>query len=63
MAERSGASAVDQRLYAPKVGPVSCEHLLTNWVALDLHRIRQLVNLRYAYLKANTTVTLDYAGN
>lgn len=47
----------------PKVGPVSCELLLTNWVAHDLHHIRQLVNLRYAYLKAHTTVPLDYAGN
>jgi len=47
----------------PKVGPVSCELLLTNWVAHDLHHIRQLINLRYAYLKAHTTVPLDYAGN
>lgn len=46
----------------PKVGPVSCELLLTNWVAHDLHHIRQLINLRYAYLQANTTVPLDYAG-
>lgn len=47
----------------PKVGPVSCDLLLTNWVAHDLHHIRQLINLRYAYLKANTTAPLDYAGN
>lgn len=46
----------------PKVGPVSCELLLTNWVAHDLHHIRQLINLRYEYLKAHTTVPLDYAG-
>ena len=46
----------------PKVGPVSCELLLTNWVVHDLHHIRQLVNLRYTYLQANTTVPLDYAG-
>ncbi len=46
----------------PKVGPVSCELLLTNWVAHDLHHIRQLNNLRYEYLKAHTTVPLDYAG-
>lgn len=47
----------------PKVGPVSCELLLTNWVAHDLHHIRQLINLRHAYLQAHTTVPLDYAGN
>jgi hypothetical protein len=46
----------------PKVGPVSCDLLLTNWVAHDLHHIRQLVNLRYEYLRANSTVPLDYAG-
>lgn len=46
----------------PKVGPVSCELLLTNWVAHDLHHIRQLINWRYAHLKAHTTVPLDYAG-
>jgi hypothetical protein len=46
----------------PKVGPVSCELLLTNWVAHDLHHIRQLINLRYEYLKAHTTLPLDYAG-
>lgn len=47
----------------PKVGPVSCDLLLTNWVAHDLHHIRQLINLRYAYLQAHSTVPLDYAGN
>jgi hypothetical protein len=47
----------------PKVGPVSCDLLLTNWVAHDLHHIRQLTNLRYGYLKANSRVPLDYAGN
>lgn len=46
----------------PKVGPVSCELLLTNWVAHDLHHIRQLNNLRYEHLRAHTTVPLDYAG-
>ena len=46
----------------PKVGPVSCELLLTNWVAHDLHHIRQLNNLRYDHLRAHSTVPLDYAG-
>ncbi|MBK9196890.1 MAG: DinB family protein [Flavobacteriales bacterium] len=46
----------------PTVGPVSCELLLTNWVAHDLHHLRQFNNLRYEYLRANTTVPLDYAG-
>ena len=46
----------------PAVGPVSCDLLLTNWVAHDLHHIRQLNNLRYEYLKAHSIVSLDYAG-
>ena len=46
----------------PTVGPVSCELLLTNWVAHDLHHIRQFNNLRYAYLAVHTAVPLDYAG-
>lgn len=46
----------------PKVGPVSCDLLLTNWVAHDLHHIRQCNNLRYDHLKAHTDVPLDYAG-
>jgi hypothetical protein len=46
----------------PKVGPVSCDLLLANWVAHDLHHIRQLINLRYGYLKTHTTMPLDYAG-
>lgn len=46
----------------PKVGPVSCDLLLANWVAHDLHHVRQLVNLRYAYLAEHTIVPLDYAG-
>lgn len=52
----------DNAYMHPKVGPVSCDLLLTNWVAHDLHHIRQLVNLRYGHLKANSSVPLDYAG-
>lgn len=46
----------------PTVGLVSCDLLLANWVAHDLHHFRQLNNLRYAYLKACSSVPLDYAG-
>ena len=47
----------------PEVGPVSCDLLLTNWVAHDLHHFRQLNNLRYEYLRSHSDVPLDYAGN
>lgn len=46
----------------PTVGPVGCDLLLTNWVAHDLHHIRQLNNLRYGYLKTHSDVPMDYAG-
>ena len=46
----------------PKVGPITPELFLTNWVAHDLHHLRQLINLRYAYLKSISSVPLDYAG-
>ena len=47
----------------PKVGPVSCDLLLVNWVAHDLHHFRQLNNLRYGHLASISTEPLDYAGN
>ena len=46
----------------PKVGPVNCGLLLTNWVAHDLHHLRQLISLRYGYLKSISKVPLDCAG-
>ncbi|QQR86802.1 MAG: DinB family protein [Flavobacteriales bacterium] len=46
----------------PKVGPITAEFLLANWVAHDLHHIRQVNAMRYAYLKASCGVGLDYAG-
>lgn len=46
----------------PKVGPISAEFLLANWVAHDLHHIRQVNAMRYAYLKESSGVGLDYAG-
>lgn len=52
----------DNAYMHPTVGPVSCDLLLTNWVAHDLHHIRQLNNTRYAYLAHISTVPLDYAG-
>lgn len=46
----------------PKVGPITAEFLLANWVAHDLHHIRQVNAMRYAYLKDTCGVGLDYAG-
>ena len=46
----------------PTLGPVSAEFLLANWVAHDIHHIRQVNAMRYAYLKETCGVGLDYAG-
>lgn len=46
----------------PKVGPVSCDLLLVNWVAHDLLHLRQIIKLRYDRLPTITTEPLDYAG-
>ncbi len=48
----------------PKLGPMSAELVLANWLAHDLLHIRQIVGVQWAYL-ANTVdpVSLDYAGS
>lgn len=46
----------------PKVGPITADLFLVNWVAHDLHHLRQLNNLRYAHLASISTEPLDYAG-
>lgn len=46
----------------PKVGPVSCDLLLVNWVAHDLLHFRQITKLRYDLLPTITKEPLDYAG-
>lgn len=46
----------------PKVGPVSADLLLVNWVAHDLLHFRQITRLRYDLLSTTTSEPLDYAG-
>ena len=46
----------------PKAGPLSAEQFLVNWVAHDMHHIRQINNLRHGYLAGVSQVSLDYAG-
>ena len=71
LAERDRSVAWLQGLHAPKwsnayqhpkVGALSAEFFLANWVAHDLHHIRQINAMRYAYLAATCGVRLDYAG-
>ncbi len=47
----------------PKMGPMSAELLLANWLAHDLFHIRQVNDLNFAYLEMEVSpVPLDYSG-
>ena len=46
----------------PKVGPVSAEFLLANWLAHDYLHFRQITRTKYLYLKETSGMSLDYAG-
>ena len=46
-----------------KLGPLSAGFFLSNWVANDYLHIRQILNLKYMYLKEATGYRLDYAGH
>ena len=48
----------------PKFGPMSAEMFLANWLAHDYLHIRQILRLKYQYLKqAAAEVSLTYAGD
>ena len=46
----------------PKLGPLSAEHFLANWLAHDLFHFRQIIRIRYRYLQQTTKNDLSYAG-
>ena len=47
----------------PKLGPLSAEMMLANWLAHDYLHIRQITRTKYYYLMAHSNVDLNYAGN
>lgn len=47
----------------PKLGEMSAKMILTNWVAHDYLHFRQIIKLKYDYLKSESGESLDYAGN
>ena len=53
----------DNAFQHPKVGPVTAQLILENWLAHDILHTRQILGLTYGYLKANAKSPLDYAGN
>lgn len=46
----------------PKLGLLSSEHFLANWLAHDFLHIRQIISLQFHYLKQNSKNELAYAG-
>ena len=52
----------DNFINHPKFGNLSADLVLTNWVAHDYLHIRQILRLKYEYLKNITGENLSYAG-
>lgn len=47
----------------PKLGAMSAKLFLTNWLAHDYLHFRQIIRYHYHYLKEQTGIDLQYAGN
>lgn len=47
----------------PKIGPMSGSFIIANWLAHDYLHIRQIVRIKYNYLKNNSSQPLNYAGD
>ncbi|MEN8248433.1 MAG: DinB family protein, partial [Bacteroidota bacterium] len=47
----------------PKLGPMTAELFLTNWLAHDHIHIRQINRLSYQFLQHQSGIDLSYAGN
>ncbi len=47
----------------PKLGKMSANLFLSNWLAHDYLHIRQILRLEFNYLKQISNESLDYAGN
>ena len=53
----------DNAFQHPKVGPVTAQLILENWLAHDILHIRQILSLQYGCLNSNAKSPLDYAGD
>lgn len=47
----------------PKFGKLSAKLFLTNWLAHDHLHLKQILKLKFDYLKNSTSENLNYAGN
>jgi len=46
----------------PKLGVLTAEHFLVNWLAHDIFHFRQIIRLQFQYLKFTSGNDLSYAG-
>ncbi len=53
----------DNTYVHPTIGPMSAKFILSNWLAHDYLHIRQIIKLKYDYLKEISSQDLNYAGN
>lgn len=60
--DRVHANLEDQ-INHPKLGVMSAKLFLNNWLAHDYLHMRQILRLHYAFLKDQSGLNLDYAGN
>lgn len=47
----------------PKFGSMSARYFLSNWLAHDYLHIRQIIGIKFQYLKQNFNKELNYAGD
>lgn len=53
----------DNAYQHPKFGAMTAKMFLSNWLAHDYLHIRQIIKLKFDYLKQQTDEALEYAGN
>lgn len=52
----------DNGFVHPKLGLLTADFYLNNWLAHDYLHIRQITRVKYQFLKAKSKVNIDYAG-
>jgi len=53
----------DNTFQHPQIGPMSAKMILSNWLAHDYLHIRQIIRIKFAYLKHISDEDLKYAGS
>lgn len=61
--ERLQSPKWDNAYDHPKLGPMTAKMFLSNWLAHDYFHIRQIVRIKFTYLKEKSPEDLRYAGD